>query len=113
MSINSFGILGSVATTPLTQASGTDAQNSATQTANSQRQADAAQQAESAAGVGQTDGENHETAERDADGRRLWERSPGKRSAGGKGTAAVNSAVEPPRSKDASGESGNSLDLTG
>ena len=26
-----------------------------------------------AAGIGETDGEDHETSERDADGRRLWE----------------------------------------
>ena len=33
--------------------------------------------AEAAAGVGEPDGEDHETAERDADGRRPWEESAG------------------------------------
>ncbi|ASV74609.1 hypothetical protein THTE_2007 [Thermogutta terrifontis] len=33
-------------------------------------------QAEAAAGIGETDGENHETEERDADGRRPWELPP-------------------------------------
>ncbi len=32
--------------------------------------------AEAAAGVGQPDGEDHETADRDADGRRPWEDRP-------------------------------------
>ena len=113
MSINSFGILGSVATTQLTQTSGSDAQNAAAQTANNQRQVAAAEQAESAAGVGQTDGENHETSERDADGRRLWERAPGKRAATKAADSPANSASEPPLSKDASGLAGNTLDLSG
>ena len=34
------------------------------------------QEAEAAAGVGEPDGEDHETAERDADGRRPWEDQP-------------------------------------
>ena len=34
------------------------------------------QKAEAAAGVGEPDGEDHEAAERDADGRRPWEDQP-------------------------------------
>ena len=34
------------------------------------------EKAEAAAGVGEPDGEDHETAERDADGRRPWEDQP-------------------------------------
>jgi hypothetical protein len=67
------------------------------------------QKAENAAGIGETDGEDHEAEERDADGRRLWEEP-------------VNSDGSPqspqadpdaPRSKDASGQRGNLLDLSG
>ena len=44
----------------------------------------AKQKAELAAGIGQADGDNHQTAERDADGRRLWEfpRRKGEQDAG-------------------------------
>ena len=66
------------------------------------------QQAEMAAGIGEADGDNHQSDERDADGRRLWEfpQPSGKEDAGqeeasrsqGRGTPSQNS---------------NLLDLTG
>ena len=61
--------------------------------------------AEAAAGVGEPDGEDHETHDRNADGRRPWEDQP-----------APEADAEPPdmrQSKDPSGQSGNLLDLTG
>src|SRR3954466_12679042 len=105
MSIGSFGILGSVAATPLTQAKSAD-QQSASNTLSHQRLVDAAASAEASAGIGTTDGENHEAAERDADGRKLWEQSPGKKKMA---VAADDSPAETHLSKDASGDSGNSL----
>jgi hypothetical protein len=68
-------------------------------------QADA--KAESAAGVGTAD-EDQAAGERDADGRRLWERPPAKED--------VASEAEPPAPcpvKDVTGAAGNQLDLTG
>ncbi len=109
MSIGSFGILGSVAATPLAQVKGSE-QQAATNAVSHQRLVDAAASAEASAGIGKTDGENHETEERDADGRKLWEDT--KRQA--KATAADELAsADMPLSKDASGASGNSLDLVG
>ena len=61
-----------------------------------------------AAGIGEADGDNHQTAERDADGRRLWEfpRRQGEQDAGDDG---------PPRpdGQDPTGQSGSLLDLSG
>jgi hypothetical protein len=59
-----------------------------------------------AAGIGQTDGEDHQTADRDADGRRAWEIPPQKNAEG-------DPADEPPQVKDPSGQSGGTIDLSG
>jgi hypothetical protein len=74
-----------------------------------QRHAFSALKAESAAGIGETDGQDHEAAERDADGRRLWEAPP----EGKKNPNAEDSVPTPPHSRDATGQSGNLLDLSG
>ena len=66
------------------------------------------QKAEMAAGVGQTDGDNHQTAERDADGRRLWE-FPQRRRRAGRRPRRVAS----PQGQDPTGQSGSMLDLSG
>ncbi len=60
--------------------------------------------AEAADGVGEPDGENHQTAERDGDGRRAWEDMPE--------PEAQNESGDR-KSKDPSQQSGNLLDLTG
>ncbi len=65
------------------------------------------QKAEAAAGIGETDGEDHQTDERDADGRRPWEFPPKKQNPG------EDPSKRPPQSRDATGTSGNLLDLTG
>ena len=68
------------------------------------------QQAADAARVGETDGKEHQTNERDADGRRPWEIT-GHRSAG---AAAPETIAEAPRqSRDATGDAGGQLDLSG
>ena len=63
------------------------------------------QKAEAAAGVGEPDGEDHEAAERDADGRRPWEEQPEPEQS--------DSAPAVRQSKDPSQQRGNLLDLTG
>ena len=68
-------------------------------------------------GIGQTDGEEHSTNERDADGRLAWnfgKQKPGQ-SADGKADVKDDAveAVEQPLSRDLSGDSGGALDLVG
>jgi hypothetical protein len=67
--------------------------------------------AEHASGIGETDGEDHETAERDADGRRIWEERSGSTENDSPETDAP--AQDHPVSKDATGQRGNLLDLSG
>jgi hypothetical protein len=111
MSVGPLGFFSSIAATPLPQSKGSDADRTAQETAGQTAQASNAAKAENAAGIGQTDGEEHGAAERDADGRRLWEKSPDK-----KHPVVLSPEATAPtamQSKDATGESGTQLDLTG
>jgi len=110
MSIGSLpSIVASAAGTPLAQAK-TEVERTNVEVGAQQRQVFNALKAESAAGIGETDGQDHDTNERDADGRRLWE-AP----AAGKTSATANSLDQSPptQSRDASGQAGNLLDLSG
>jgi hypothetical protein len=113
------GIASSAAGSPLSQTKGSDAERVQQDTGNQQRRIQTDQKADSAAGIGEADGEDHETAERDADGRRLWEPPPQADSADESqaDSADESQAASPPdqsrRSKDTTGQSGNLLDLTG
>ena len=100
------GVFASVAGSPLAQTAGSDVDRTRQAASNQQRQVQAHEKAEAAAGIGKPDGEEHQTNDRDADGRRLWE-------IGRPGKAAAAEAPAPPLSKDASGTSGNQLDLSG
>jgi hypothetical protein len=75
---------------------------------NQQRQVKGETRAESAAGIGETDGENHETNDRDADGRSPW-----KLPARGGNSPSESDPSRTPTSKDATGQSGTQLDLSG
>jgi hypothetical protein len=111
MSVGPMGFFSSIAATPLPHSKGNDADRAAQETAGQSAQTANAVKAENAAGIGETDGQEHGPAERDADGRRIWEKSAGKK----------HSAAQPPessaptaiQSKDATGDSGTQLDLTG
>lgn len=105
------GIGGGAAGSPLAQTKGSDVERARQDAGNQERRVQTDRKAESAAGIGEADGEDHEAAERDADGRRLWE-EPEK----------VDTQNEPSdesghtrkrRSIDATGQSGNLLDLSG
>ena len=104
------GIAGSAAGSPLAQIKGSDVERAQQDAAGQERRVHADQTAENAAGIGEADGEAHETTERDADGRRLWE-APSQRQ-----ESDDDEGNGPPvdrRSKDTTGQSGNLLDLTG
>jgi hypothetical protein len=108
MSIGPSGIIGSVAGTPLSQAKGTDNDRLAQETNDQSRVSQSNQQAEKAAGIGETE-EDAETGDRDADGRRLWEVID----APVDETGELPANRESPRSKDPTGATGNQIDLSG
>lgn len=109
MSIGSLGIVGSLAGAPLAQKSA-EVDKTQRDVADAARQADAAAKAESAAGIGETE-EESQASERDADGRRLWERQAKK--VNPKDEEISASTPEPILAKDPTGFSGSTLDLTG
>lgn len=103
------GLPASFAGIPVAQTGGAEIDRTRTEAAALRRAEAADAQAEKAAGIGETDGEDHQTDDRDADGRRPWEFGPAP-------TAVSQNALEaeePRQSKDLSGEAGGQLDLTG
>jgi hypothetical protein len=103
MSIGSLGIA-SAAGVPLARTKGTDVDRAQTEVGAHERTVYPGEEAEAAGSVGAPDGENHETAERDADGRRPWDQAE---------EVPETPAIGAVQSKDPSGQSGNFLDLTG
>lgn len=101
-------IAGSVAGTSLAQTRGSDVDRTQQETPLRELCARSDEKAEMAAGIGEADGDNHQTDERDADGRRLWEfpQRQGEPDTGSDG---------PPRlvGRDPTGQSGSILDLSG
>jgi hypothetical protein len=108
MNIAPMGILGAAAGSGLAQRAGNEVDRAKQEAIGQQRQVELAQQAENAAGIGETN-EDQQSEERDADGRRPWE-------IGGRQPAddqQETSPDSPPRPRDPSGQRGNTLDLTG
>lgn len=104
------GLLSSVAGTPLAQTKGSEIERAQHDLNAQQRQTVGERKAESAAGIGETDGQDHEAAERDADGRRLWEEQINNQQPP---PSEEPSPDKPPLSKDVTGQSGTQLDLCG
>ena len=102
------GLAGSVAGTPLAQTAGSEVERAQQATSNQERLVQTELRAQRAGGIGEADGDDHETADRDADGRRPWETAPATPQAG-----PPQSPAEASQSKDASRQSGNLVDLTG
>lgn len=102
------GLAASIAGSPLAQTKGSEVERGQIAAGNQERRAHNELRAENAAGIGEADGQDHETSERDADGRRLWEEPAAK-------TTSAPSGEPPnaPQSRDATGQRGTLLDLTG
>lgn len=109
MSIGPLGFIGGVAGSPLAQSKGSELERTQHDVAGQERQTEVGRQADTAAGIGAADGEEHQTGDRDADGRRLWEAPLGKKAGADEGPSRVG---ESPRPIDPSGQSGGQLDLT-
>ena len=111
--MSSVGPLGGVnvsaAGAPLAQTKGSDVERASQDVGAQHRNAVYERKAEAAAGIGETDGEDHQTAERDANGRRILERVARRRSPQPTGDEPADSRG----SKDVTGQSGNQLDLSG
>jgi hypothetical protein len=108
MSIGSVpGLIGSAAGAPLAQTKGGDTERMQQAAGAQQRKADSSEKAELAAGIGQTE-EDQETSERDADGRLIWEIDEQQ-----KKLQEEEAARAERKSKDATGLSGNQLDVSG
>ena len=107
MSVGPLGTASSFAGTA--QSRGSDVERSQQEDAAHERSVKSGQKAELAAGVGETS-EDQESQDRDADGRRLWENPSGK---GPAEPATDANQGDPPVSKDASGDRGTNLDLSG
>lgn len=106
LSGNVGNIVSSIAGMPLAQARGADVDRAQHENSVQELRDQSDIKAEMAAGIGETDGTDHQTADRDADGRRLWER----RREGPKMSADEETQ---PHVKDPTGQSGNALDLSG
>ncbi len=112
MSIGSLGIIGSVVGAP-SAGKAADVAKSQEAVADRIRHAHSETAADDAAGVGRTDGENHEATDRDADGRLGYaffhEPAPN----GEESSVGDSPAVDAPQAIDPTGTSGSHLDLTG
>ena len=109
MSIASLGIVGGLASTTAPQrAAETD--RAERQSVDQARTAETAERAENAAGIGQTE-EDSQSSDRDADGRRLWEKPLRPKKPDPAAPVATDSAL--PLAKDPTGSCGNQLDLLG
>jgi hypothetical protein len=103
------GIVGSAAGSPLAQTSGSEVERAGQEAGAEQRRVQSDLKADAAAGIGQADGEDHEPAERDADGRSPWKFPQGKQT---DADEENNASSEQKNAKDAAGQSGSLLDLT-
>ena len=113
MNVGPLGMIGSAAGSPLSQIKGSDADKSTQAATDQSRRTDSADNAEKAAGIGQTE-QDEQASDRDADGRRLWERSDAStdRASQERDAPDGDAPGQAPQSKDASGQSGSQLDLS-
>ena len=103
------GVISSAAGAPLSQTSGSETERAQKDSSARQREVDSEQKSEKAAGIGQTE-EDQGTSERDADGRRFWEKADEKKQ---EQAGEQSPGQTPKQAKDPTGNSGGALDLTG
>jgi hypothetical protein len=108
MSVGPLGTAGSVAGSQLSQVKGSDTERAQQDQQDQSRRLDSDRHAQDAAGIGETE-QDEETSDRDADGRRLWE----KQVAHERDPTLEETIDEGPRSKDPTGQRGGNLDLSG
>lgn len=99
-------IAASAAGSPLAQTKGGEVERAQHETMTQQRTVESSMKAEAASGIGETDSDNNMPNERDADGRRFWERilKDGRK----------RGEQEPQQApKDPTGQTGSQLDLSG
>jgi hypothetical protein len=106
------GMLASAAGTALSQTSGSETERAQKESLSEQRITETDQHAERSAGIGQTE-QDQGTSDRDADGRRLWEKPPGDSKKSDTSDTEEASELQSRQSKDPTGQSGTRLDLTG
>ena len=104
------GLAASAAGAPFAQSKGSEVDQVQQESSAQQRKTQNDQKAEMAAGIGQADGEDHQTGERDADGRRLLEKASSEEPQTGSDQGPPE---DTPTGKDPTGQSGSLLDLTG
>ncbi|HEX4147466.1 MAG TPA: hypothetical protein VHY20_00700 [Pirellulales bacterium] len=109
MSVGPLGAAGSFAGVPLAQTRGSEIERAAQQAQAHERQVRNQTKAADAEGIAATDNEDNQPQDRDADGRRLWERAP----SGDEADAQDVLAPESDPNASPSGESGTQLDLSG
>lgn len=106
------GVIGSAAGSPLSQTKGAAAERAKQDAATQERTTEADLKSERASGVGQTEGDQR-SSDRDADGRRLWERPPeGEEQAASEESSAEEGPAEEGKSPP-SDDTGGRLDLIG
>ncbi len=97
-------VTASLAGAPLAEKNSGAAEKTTQEGATRQRKVESVERAEKAEGIGETDGSEHQSEERDADGRRPWERM---------GRPKGQDEEKKQHTKDPTGQSGNLLDLSG
>jgi hypothetical protein len=103
------GLAASISGTPLSQAKGTEPERVGQEAVAAQRRRRSDELAETAAGIGAPDGEDHQSAGRSGSGRPGWEYP----SEGTPSPAADSAEAIHPNPVDVSGQSGRLLDLSG
>lgn len=102
-------LVSGLAGVPLAQARGKEVDRVSEEVAQQSHRLASQRAAEAASGIGETDGQDHHTEERDADGRRPWEIPIGTKKAG----TSSPTAEDGPRSARSVGNVGQIVDLLG
>ena len=112
MSVGPTNMASSLAATPLAQTTGADVDRTTHERTNQTQKSKADQKAANVAGVGETE-QDSGVSDRDADGRRVWELGDDSNENDEAEQEQSSADKDAPKSKDATGQRGNQLDLSG